>query len=59
MPKKLREIDAIVRSHQVPESQSLFKLKEKTNTSIVKLKQDVSKYIHLAKTQYNINVEEL
>ncbi|CAD8139676.1 unnamed protein product [Paramecium octaurelia] len=59
VPKKLREIDAIVRSHQVPETQSLFKLKEKTNNSIIKLKQDVSKYIHLAKTQYNINVDEL
>ncbi|CAK70220.1 unnamed protein product (macronuclear) [Paramecium tetraurelia] len=59
VPKKLREIDAIVRSHQIPETQSLFKLKEKTNNSIIKLKQDVSKYIHLAKTQYNINVDEL
>lgn len=37
----------------------MYSTKESSNSSINKLKEDVTKYITMAKTQYNINVDEI
>ncbi|KAM3127148.1 hypothetical protein pb186bvf_020742 [Paramecium bursaria] len=57
IPRKLREIDAIVRQHETP-IKSFFAQRDESS-SIIRLKHDVNKYIQLAKTNYNINVEDI